>query len=196
MKAFFLSLITLLTVTAFSYRYSREETIVLKTFNVLNGLEKEFSMEHAVDEMYSIWKSLHKTTDNVPQLSEIFLSACNQVSSEGIEIDQTFKDQFHLLILEKEQTNLPISSIKQRRKHDGIQVPDGVAIGFCKALAGGLLCIIPTSATWAIGSGLFISGINDMINHAGDPINNNAEKRMRKQRRISNLSYSPALQRS
>lgn len=61
-----------------------------------------------------------------------------------------------------------------KKKNDNnkeIRVPDGVAIGFCKALAGGLLCIIPSGITQTLGTGLILSGINDMIQHANDPIN-------------------------
>ena len=65
-----------------------------------------------------------------------------------------------------------IIQIKKNKNKKEIQVPDGVAIGFCKALAGGLLCIIPSGITQMIGTGLILSGVNDMIQHANDPINN------------------------
>ncbi len=77
-----------------------------------------------------------------------------------------------------------------------MKISNGFAKGFCKALGGALLCIIPHPVTWGLGTTLAASGVVDMINHADDPDGITMEeldRQLRERQRIGaeNMSFSP-----
>lgn len=122
---------------------------------------------------------------NAPLLSAILIKTFEDTESQGISLDRNFIEDLYEAILSKENNEIrnasfysqsqhcpKIIQVERKKNQKGIQVPNGVAIGFCKALAGGLLCIIPSGITQTIGTGLVLSGVNDMIKHANDPVNN------------------------
>jgi hypothetical protein len=126
----------------------------------------------------------------VPLLSALFERTFEGVKGHGVFLHEDFIEDFYeKILLHEEELTTEVSfqaltdslqrprtmTVKKRKHKKDIQVPDGVAIGFCKALACGLLCIIPTGITQTIGTGLVLSGVNNMIQHAKDPINDSSE---------------------
>lgn len=153
---------------------------VLDCFTFVDG---SFSLEEAVDDLYKARGLLVDQGYNVPLLSVIFEKTFENIENQGIFLDRDFVEDLYELVLLKESEEImeasfystsqfqpKIIQVKKKKKKE-LQVPDGVAIGFCKALAGGLLCIIPSGITQTLGTGLILSGVNDMIQHANDPIN-------------------------
>lgn len=179
-----------------------------KILDCLNFVDGRFSLEEAVNDLYKARLLLVEQGYNVPLLSEIFEKTFEDTESQGIFLDSNFIEGLYELFLLKESDEIrnaflysrsqfqpKIIQVKKNKKE--IQVPDGVAIGFCKALAGGLLCIIPSGMTQALGTGLVLSGVNDMIQHAKDPINDGSgsswEKDLNRRQRVGteNTSYTP-----
>ena len=109
----------------------------------------------------------------------MFVTYLEELKSHiSIELDEKFIEEFYIAILSKEQSHelislssmgdVEISLVKSKQLNE-IKLSDDFAKGFCKALGGALLCIIPHPVTWGIGGGLVVSGVNDMLNGVDDP---------------------------
>lgn len=156
-----------------------------KVLDCLSFVDGDFSLEEAVEDLYKARGLLVEKGYNVPLLSVIFKKTFEDIERQGIYLEWNFVQDLYELIISKEsdevrKTSLYFHSkhcpeviqVQKRKNKKEVQVPDGVAIGFCKALVGGLLCVIPSGITQTLGTGLILSGVNDMVQHANDPINN------------------------
>lgn len=154
---------------------------MLDCFTFVDG---SFSPEEAVNDLYKARDLLLDKGYNVPLLSAIFEKTFENIENQGIVLDRDFVEDLYELVLLKENNKImeasfpsifqyqpKITQVKKKKNKKDLEIPDGVAIGFCKALAGGLLCIIPSGMTQTLGTGMILSGINDMIQHTNDPIN-------------------------
>lgn len=148
-----------------------------------NSLDDEASLGEVVDLMLCLRTSLIDKGHEVPTLAEMCLQLTNQLVEQGVDLDEEFVESIYDEILLREGDEFifsqtlnhhPQSKIWkiQNKKKKELNISGDFAIGFCKALGGSLLCIIPHPATIAIGSGLVLSGVNDMIQSAGDPADN------------------------
>ncbi len=163
-----------------------QKDICHRVIDYLTFIEDDFSIEKAVNDLYKTRLFLVEQGYEVPLLSTVFEKTFEAIELQGIHLDKDFVENFYDLILLKEAGEtrgvswaIPsvdhspkIIEIKRKKKKKELQISDGVAMGFCKALAGGLLCIIPSGITQTIGTGLILSGVNDMVQHAQDPVNN------------------------
>jgi hypothetical protein len=119
---------------------------------------------------------------DMPILSSFSLEMRSRLDELGIEIeDEAFAEIYDLIV--QRETMLQstchyavdtssdrhiVLAKKKRSKNKGIPISGNFAIGFCQFLAGALCCVIPTPATIAIGSGLVVAGVHEMVKHAGD----------------------------
>ncbi len=154
----------------------KERDLCHKVLDCLTFVDGDFSLEGAVEDLYKARGLLVEKGYNVPLLSVIFEKTFEDTESQGISLDRNFVEDLYELVLSKESNEIrnasfsshseyrpKIIQVKKKKNKKEVQVPDGVAIGFCKALAGGLLCIIPSGITQTLGTGLILSGVNDMI---------------------------------
>ena len=148
-----------------------------------NSLDENTSIEEVIDFLVSFKASLQAKGYEVPPLTEMCLRLRDGLIDKGIEIDDDTIERIYNEIAKRENILIKPSSfyfainkhskfkIFQTKKHSkkkGFEFSDGFAIGFVKSLGGALLCIIPHPITIAIGSGLVLSGVDDMIEHAGE----------------------------
>jgi hypothetical protein len=114
----------------------------------------------------------------VPVLSEFCLKIREKLIEHGIKLDDAAIEQVYTEIMKKERalasttaSYVPKNAISETQKNKQLQVSGKFAAGFCKFLAGTLYYILPHPDTWSIGSGLVLSGVNEMIKH-GDAQSN------------------------
>lgn len=174
-------------LSAMNIRAVNQETVerdmCYKILDCLNFVDRDFSIEAAVEDLYQARELIVKMGYAAPSLSAIFEKTFEDIEGQGISLDRSFLEEFYESVLSKENYETKSASffsysqycpkvvqVKRETDKEEFRVPDGVAIGFCKALAGGLMCIIPSGVTQTIGTGLVLSGINDMLEHANDPI--------------------------
>jgi hypothetical protein len=177
----------------------------------LDSIDKETSIEEVVDFLFSVRNLLINEGFSVPLFSEIFLSSLEDLKSHNIEIEEDsffIESLYDEIISREQQMNSLISfrSLKdaqkpkiilaKKKKKNDMKISNGFAKGFCKALGGALLCIIPHPVSYAVGGGLLVSGISDMVQHADDPDGCTMEEIQRqldeRQRiGVENMSSSP-----
>ncbi len=165
-----------------------QRELCLKVLDLLTFIDGNFSIEKAVNDLYQARLLIEEQGYKTPPLSTIFEKTFENAENQGVLLEREFLEDLYESIILKESSALKSSSfdfslfvpknsrVKIEKNRKELQVPDGVAIGFCKALAGGLMCIIPSPGiTQTLGTGLIISGIDDMIRHAKDPINDGSQ---------------------
>lgn len=208
-------LILFLGCNIFYLKATLEKEKVEAYHEVLDSLNfmDSFSVEEAIDNLFEARKILEEKGYQVPLFSEIVETMVEEIKKRGVSVNSDFFESFYDSILDKEsfrfmstnslsrgKNELKTMKIKKRKPQKEWNVSEGVAIGFCKTIAGGLLCIIPSGISQTIGtglllSGLLLSGINDMIQHAKDLINNtnDLERSLNERQRIDpeNMSYIP-----
>ncbi len=161
-----------------------EKNLCHKVLDCLTFVDGSFPLEEAVDNLYKARRLLVEQGCNVPLLSVVFEKTFEDTENQGISLDRNFAEDLYELVLLKENDEIrntsfyshsqyrpKIIQVKKKKNKKEIQVPGGVAIEFCKASAGGLLCIIPSGITQTLGTRLILSGVNDMIQHANNLIN-------------------------
>ncbi len=177
----------------------------------LDSIDKETSIEEVVDFLFSVRNLLINEGFSVPLFSEIFLSSLEDLKSHNIEIqeDSIFIESLYDEIISREQEMNSLISFRslkdvqkpkiilaKKKKKNDMKISNGFAKGFCKALGGALLCIILHPVSYAVGGGLLVSGISDMVQHADDPDGCTMEEIQRqldeRQRiGVENMSSSP-----
>lgn len=160
-----------------------------------NSLDETASIQETVDFLFSLQTSLESMHYFPPSLSELCIKMREYLNVRDVEINETiFEKIYSEISLRESGAIVPANNFDTARfilikksKEEGIEVSDGFAIGFMKALGGALLCVIPHPATIAVGGALVADGIKDMVQHAGDASNNiSPEDRLRQYRNPSN----------
>jgi len=159
-----------------------------------NSLDDDTSIEEIIDFLISFKASLQAKGYQIPPLTEMCLQLRDELIAKGVAINDETIEQIYDEIARRENILIMPSSsfaisknssykiIPAKKQNKGVGFSDGFAKGFMKAFGGALLCIIPHPVSWAIGGTLVATGINEMINHAGDSSdggNDNIEDKIR-----------------
>ena len=172
-----------------------------------NSLDDDTSVDEVIDFIVNLRDALEAKGYKVPPFGDFFLKVEEDLMDRGIELDEDVMQELYQKFVERESSYIQVSPARdlaagtknskflqikssKKKKNDGIKMSEGTAKGFMKTFAGALLCIIPHPVTWSIGSGLIISGVNDMVKHAGDPIEGESVEE-----RIKSLSPPPEKER-
>ena len=134
---------------------------------------KAMSIERTIDSFHRLYQWLVDKEYQVPPLNELVEEMIDYVHFCGVTLKEEWiedlKQSLVLHIGEKAQSQpclfknrAHLESVLVKRKKESA-LPDHVTIGFCKALAGALLCIIPNPASQGVGTILIASGIQDML---------------------------------
>jgi len=143
-----------------------------------------------------------------PLLTEMCLRLRDYLLEKGIEFDdeeiQDLYDEIEkreslinaasFKFWEGNDCQSKIQLVKHKHKDDKkhYKMKSKGIFGFVKCLAGGLICIIPIPAAQAIGAGLVLNGINDIIDDARETGDENERlQRMDEQRRQEALLLTP-----
>jgi len=140
-----------------------------------NELNETATADDVVSVLYDFRANLIRQGIDVPPLSTLFKKCIAGASYYGISTnEESFLMVMLETILEKESYSEHATKIARKSRHrkskgSNFKVNDKFSIGFCKALGGGLLCIIPHPAAWSAGASLFISGVKDMVDSTDNP---------------------------
>ncbi len=178
----------------------------------LNSVDEDTTTDEVIDFLFSVREMIVNQGYSVPLFSEIFATSLEEIRTRsGIQLDERFIEDFYEEILSKESDSPDLISFSSFEKKDKakiflvkknkkgkMKISNGFAKGFCKALGGTLLCIIPHPVTWGLGTTLAASGVMNMINHADDPDGITMEeldRQLRERQRIGaeNMSFSPRI---
>jgi hypothetical protein len=147
-----------------------------------DSVDEETTVAEIVDFLIGFKSYLQAQGYDVPVLSDFCLEMKTRLIEEGLEIDDDEFSEVYNEVIKRESALITNSSYRfslgncskynienvKKKKNKDLKVSGRFAVGFCKALAGALCCIIPHPVTLAIGSTLVVTGIENMISHAGD----------------------------
>ena len=155
------------------------------SFNILKQLE--LKRGNVLHEFFSNKYCKHKKTffintlikeikqefDFEPDLQEVLEMLMNNFANYGLNEDQLVLAKIFLnQLIEKENQNAihKFRNYEQNNKQNNksgpeLELPDNLALGFIAIFVGGLLCIVPSGITQAIGTGLIAGGALE-IGHA------------------------------
>lgn len=171
-----------------SFEYSEGLTSTPKHFEqewvnrYFNSIDAETDVEEVVDFLISLRESLVSKGYSCPSLAEICLRMRDYLIEKGIQFDdeeieeiyeeilrrqdQIFPTSFQISIDKAQSTKVEFVKHKHKKDRNGVKMKSKGVFGFLKCIAGGLICIIPVPAVQAIGAGLVLNGINDIIDNA------------------------------
>lgn len=168
-----------------------------------DSIDEDTELGEMVDFLVSFKSSMEMKGQVCPSLVDLMFQARDFLRSNGVEVDQDEFEMIHQEILSREivtssqtfyrpslRSERPNIELVKKHKHKKdkkggeVKVKGKTIFGFIKCIAGGLICIIPIPAAQAVGAGLIVNGINDMVDGAreqGDE--NEQQQRMDEQRR-------------
>lgn len=181
---------------------NREQELLNYYFN---STDEPADMEEVIDFLISLRSSLIVQGYQCPPLTQLALGMVDYLSTQGVAIDPKDFQEIYEEILRRESSQEScffqksrgnqrpqITLIKHKHAHKHhhkkksreVKVHSKGAFGFLKCLAGSLICLIPVPAVQAIGAGLILNGINDIIDDAREVGDENARlQQMDQQRR-------------
>ena len=167
-----------------------------------NSIDEETDVEEVVDFLISTRESLVAKGYACPSLSELCMRVRSALIERGIEMDDEvvqeiyeeigrrenqigpFFQQSYLKIDNKYKIELIKHKHKNKKDKKELKMKSKGVFGFLKCLAGGLICIIPVPAVQAVGAGLILNGINDIVDDARETGDENERlQKMDEQRR-------------
>lgn len=179
-----------------------------------NSIDENTEIGEVIDFMVSFKASLEAKGCDCPSLVDILFNTKAYVESQGIEVDEEAFEEIHNEIIRREIpssgktfTNLVLKNQrphielvkKHKHKHKDkdkkeVKMKSKGVFGFLKCIAGALIFIVPIPGAQAVGSGLVLLGINDMVDSAHEQGEENERlQRLDEQRRneAQQLGISP-----
>jgi len=176
----------------------------------LDSIDGDTPLDEVVDFLFSVRELLVSQGFSIPFFSEIFTKSLEELKIwQKVQIDENFLEDLYEEIISREEgrnslvslnlfkntEKVKIILVKKKKKND-VKISGNFAKGFCKALGGALLCVIPSPVTQGLGIALVASGVSDMVQHADDTDGCTMEeiqRQLEERQRIGteNTSFSP-----
>lgn len=147
-----------------------------------NSIDENTDVEEVIDFLISLRESLVSKGYTCPSLAEMCLRMRDYLMEKGIQYnDEEFDELYAEILMRQSQIfvnsqGLPISQNwspkfklakhKDKKDKNTFKMKSKGVFGFLKCVAGGLICIIPVPVVQAVGGGLILNGINDIIDNA------------------------------
>lgn len=170
----------------------------------LNSVDEDTDVEEVVDFLINLRESLVHKGYQCPTLTEMADGIRRYLIEKQIPFDEEEIQEIYEEIAKRESQIHPASFrlhdgyskgfkvelCKHKHKHKDkkdkkeFKMKSKGIFGFVKCIAGGLICIIPVPAVQAVGAGLVLNGINDIMDDARETGDENERlQKMDEQRR-------------
>ena len=169
-----------------------------------DSLDEDVEIGEVVDFLISFKASMEAKGFSCPSLLDILYHTKEYVESQGIEVDSDLFEEIVDEVIKRETPYQPSSYqnlifkdskptfelVKKKHHHKDkkdkeFKMKSKGIFGFLKCVGGALIFIVPIPGAQAVGSGLVLMGINDMVDSALEQGEENERlQRLDDQRRI------------